>query len=260
MTDQILSRPGADIHYDIAGEGPLVVSLHGLSASRVGDTEMGLSTAALADRGRRVVRYDARGHGASTGRPQPADYRWSALADDLIALLDEVGDGTPVDATGASMGTGTLLHAVTAHPDRFRRLVLFIPPTAWESRAAQGAVYESGAQLVEKGGLDAWNDLVATMTPPPVIAERGVTILPKVSAELFSSVLRGAAMTDLPDREAIAGIRQPTLILAWVGDPVHPVATAEQLAELIPGSRLEIAEHAADADRWLDLAAEHLAG
>ena len=39
------------------------------------------------------------------------------------------------------MGVGTLLHAVTRQPERFRRLAPVIPPTAWAARAAQAGDY-----------------------------------------------------------------------------------------------------------------------
>ena len=45
---------------------------------------------------RRVVRYDARGHGSSGGRERPEDYQWDNLSGDLLALLDQVGATEPV--------------------------------------------------------------------------------------------------------------------------------------------------------------------
>ena len=45
-------------------------------------------------------------------------------------------------------------------------------------------------------------------------------------------------------------IRKPTLILAWDGDPGHPVATAERLHELIPGSALHVARTPEELRTW----------
>lgn len=67
------------------------------------------------------LHYTVRGSGGSTGRQVPEDYRWDALADDLLALLDEVAPTELVDGIGASMGTATLLHAAANAPHRCRR-------------------------------------------------------------------------------------------------------------------------------------------
>jgi 3-oxoadipate enol-lactonase len=55
---------------------------------------------ALPDAGFRTVSYDARGHGASTGSPEPDTYRWDALAEDLLALIDHFSPHEPVRAIG----------------------------------------------------------------------------------------------------------------------------------------------------------------
>lgn len=259
MTDELLSRPHAEIAYDSAGDGPLVVQLHGLSSSREGDAALGVGFGLLAERGRRLVRYDARGHGRSTGRPEPDDYRWTELADDLLALIDHLSPDAPVDAIGESMGTATVLWAAVRRPERFRRLVLRIPPTAWETRAAQGGMYRQMADFIEANGIEAVAAAVAGAPVPPVIAERGVTMMPRFVPELAPSVLRGAAVSDLPDRDAIATLRLPVLLLPWAGDPTHPVSTSEQLQELIPGSELVLAEHGVDVDAWPERVAAFLA-
>jgi len=260
MSDLRQPVPGADLAYDATGRGPVAVQLHGLSSSREADVALGLDLRLLAERGHRLVRYDARGHGSSTGQPDPASYRWPDLADDLIGLLDGIGATDPVDAIGASMGTATIIHAAVRHPERFRRLVLFIPPTAWETRAAQGDLYRQGADLIEAHGMDAFADMMAAAPLPPLLAERGTQPLPpQLVPELAPSVFRGAAATDLPDPDAIATLRMPTLLLPWAGDPGHPVSTAERLHALIRGSLLEPAVRGADVDAWPDRVAAFLA-
>ncbi|GAA2754345.1 alpha/beta fold hydrolase [Amnibacterium kyonggiense] len=244
MTDGTLQLDGAHLSWSVLeGDRPTVVQLHGLSSSRASE-----ATAAFFDwspvsaAGRRLVRYDARGHGRSTGRAVPDDYAWPALAEDLFALLDEVAPGEAVDAIGVSMGAGTLLHAVTQRPERFRRLVLVIPPTAWATRAAQGDAYRQMAALVEAQGYDALVRATAAFPPLPLLEEGGWTVAPPPDLDpaILPAVFEGAAATDLPATEAIAAIRQPVLLKPWVGDPGHPVSTSERLHELLPESTLEV--------------------
>jgi pimeloyl-ACP methyl ester carboxylesterase len=174
VTDQTLTRPGATLAYEVDGAGPVVVQAHGLTAGRDADLAI-LDVRGLASRGHRLVRYDAAGHGASAGSDDHERYRWPVLADDLLALIDAVGADGPVDAVGVSMGTGTILTAAVRHPERFRRLVLALPPTAWDTRPAQAAVYRQMADLIDEKGWDALTEWM-TSSPiplPPVLAERG---------------------------------------------------------------------------------------
>jgi pimeloyl-ACP methyl ester carboxylesterase len=244
MTDGTLERPGATLSYEVHdGARPTAVQLHGLSSSRATEAAAGFfDWSPVSDAGRRLIRYDARGHGRSTGRPDPADYAWSFLADDLFALLDELAPGEAVDAIGVSMGVGTLLHAVTKQPERFRRLVLVIPPTAWATRAAQGDGYRQMADLAEQQGFDAIVRAMSAFGTLPLLEEGGWTEAPPpdLAPELLPAVFRGAAATDFPSEEAVATVRQPVLLRPWAGDPGHPVSTSERLQELLPDSTLEV--------------------
>ncbi len=257
MSDRILTRPGAQVAYSVEGSGPIVVTAHGLSVSRAAALAAGQSFAGLSERGHTVVAYDARGHGQSTGRLIANDYTWSNLAGDMLALIDEVSPDAPVDAVGASMGCATILYAVVAAPERFRRLVLVIPPTAWETRATIASGYELQAKLIEDKGLDAFLDLVADYENPPAIPA-DLVMRPDVAEELLPTVFRGAALSDFPSADDIAGIRQPVLILAWAGDPGHPVSTSEELVALLPQAELHIAQSPADVAQWVELAGPFL--
>lgn len=249
---------GTRIAYDDEGSGPLVVRLHGLTGSRAGDDATGAFDAgSLVQAGHRVVRYDARGHGRSSGEKDENDYAWPNLARDLLAFLDVLGVDGPVSGVGSSMGTATLLHAMVLAPDRFDRLVLACPPTAWASRVPQAGVYRAGALFVERNGKDAFVRGMRAQPRPPVLADRPVGPV-DIDEALLPSVLRGAAATDLPAPEQIAGIRVPTLVLAWDGDPGHPVTTADRLHDLIPGSALHVARTPAELATWTERTVEFL--
>lgn len=228
--------------------GHPVVQLHGLTSSRAHDRLLNLDLGRGLS-GTRLLRYDARSHGLSTGRTHPADYRWQSLADDLLKLLDQWFPGERVHGVGPSMGTGTLLHAAAREPDRFTGLTLMVPPTAWETRPAQAANYLAAAELIEAVGVEAFLATNSGTAPPP--ATMGVPkTVPDVADALLPSVLRGAALSDLPPREAMARIQVPTSILAWVDDPGHPLSTAESLAALLPNATLSVARTPADVATW----------
>ncbi|MFF3753135.1 alpha/beta fold hydrolase [Streptomyces sp. NPDC002018] len=240
---------GAEIAFTARGRGDVVLHAHGLTSSRAADTARDLVDYAPAAAGHRLISYDARGHGRSTGAPRPEDYRWDALAQDMLALADHFSPDRPVGVIGASMGTATALHAAVRAPHRFSRLVLTTPPTAWEARAAQAGQYRYMADLAARDatGLMA---LIRDSPAPAALAGTRYSAEPDVSAALLPHVLAGAAASDLPAPEALAALRLPTLILAWDTDPVHPVETAERLKALIPASRLHVSTTPQDIAGW----------
>jgi pimeloyl-ACP methyl ester carboxylesterase len=240
-----------------------VLFAHGLGNDRWTLERTGLlDWSAIPAVGRRLVRFDARGHGNSTTGTNPLDpdqYTWPELARDLLELAGNLNGGTqapgPIDAIGASMGTGTLLHAAVQAPERFRRLVLAAAPTAWQTRAGQADMYEQTAALVEREGLRVFESMLAQRPLPPVFSH--LTRYPSglaVSDALMPSVLRGAARSDLPPLDALAKMAVPTLLLAWAGDPVHPVETAQQLAATLPSARLHVAHTPEELRRWGEIA------
>ncbi|NHN57160.1 alpha/beta hydrolase [Calidifontibacter sp. DB0510] len=249
--------PGARLDATIEGEGPAVIALHGLTSSRASDRAIGFDWTSALRATHRVVTYDARGHGRSTGRPEPDDWQWSALAGDLLAVADAVSPAEPVAAIGASMGCATILHAAVRAPQRFGRLVLVIPPTAWSTRAEQTAAYEQGARLLEQYGAERFRAMQPQEESPPALGDNGFPD-PDLDEQLWPSILRGAGRSDLPEPHALAGLPQPTLILAWVGDPGHPLSTAERLADLIPDAHLKLASDPDDLAAWPGLAADFL--
>ncbi len=241
--------PGAALDFELSDEGgEPVVQLHGLTSSRYRDRLLDLDLG-VGLSGTRLLRYDARGHGRSTGRAVPEDYRWEVLADDLLRILEEVFPGEAVHGVGPSMGCATLLHAITRAPQRFSALTLVVPPTAWETRVAKADDYRAAAELVEREGMAAFVEVGRTAPRPPATVEAPETV-PDVREELLPSLLRGAALSDLPAPEAVAAIRVPTTVLAWTEDPAHPLRTAERIAELVAGSELVVAATPAQAGEW----------
>jgi pimeloyl-ACP methyl ester carboxylesterase len=208
-----------------------------------------------------VVRYDARGHGRSAPDGDASAYGWDALAEDLLGVADACGLDRFV-AGGASMGAATTLHAAVGHPERISAMVLVIPPTAWESRPAQRDLYEGSAALVEDAGIDGLMAARAALPPPPIFAGHPelLGIPPDVPAHALPTVLRGAAATDLPPLEALAALDQPTLVLAWEGDPGHPVSTATALAGALVRAELVVAPTLAEVTHWPGLVAGFLKG
>ncbi len=250
---------GVDLDFDVSGtDGPAIVQLHGLTSSRQRDAVLRLDLARGLSGGR-VLRFDARGHGRSTGSADPDDYRWDRLAADLLDLLAHVFPGESVHGIGPSMGTGTLLHAAVADASRFAGLALAIPPTAWESRRDQASTYEQQAALVTSAGVDAFVASGRLAPRPPASADVPETV-PDVVESLLPTILRGAALADLPPPDNIGALTMPSLILAWTDDRSHPVSTADTLRELLVDSRRVLASTPAEVLLWPEAVRSFLEG
>lgn len=252
---------GAELAWERSGDGPDLIWGHGLSMNRASDDEM-----ALLDWGRlpvRVLRYDARGHGESESTADLEGYSWAELALDQVALADALGLDSFI-AAGASMGCGTALHVASVAPERVDRLVLVIPPTGWETRAAQADQWEQSAQIIETRGVETLIAARAQLDPPDpyvgdeVRRERQAAWTRSWDPSRLAHVMRGATRANLPERDAIAKIGAPTLILAWTGDPIHPVTTVDELSVLLPHAEVSIASTAAELATWTDRVAAFL--
>src|SRR5207248_7362747 len=88
------------------GDGPPIVLLHGLTATR---WYVVLGSKLLARHGFRLVSYDARGHGESSGAPSPEAYEYRDLVADLEAVLADRCDSDTVVLAGGSMGAHTAM-------------------------------------------------------------------------------------------------------------------------------------------------------
>ena len=246
---------GVEIHVDVRGDDAAprtFVWAHGLFGSVAGDDEGGLYP--WEPSGWRVVRYDARGHGRSAWTDDPASQTWDQLGLDMVEVALATGAERFV-AGGASMGCATTIHAALAAPERVDGLVLVIPPTAWETRDAQAGLYRAGSELLEQKGLDAYLDAVRRAPESPFSARE----MPEAKAlriermrhmDGLPTVLRASSQSNLPPMEVIASLAMPALVLAWEDDPVHPLDTAERLADALPEAELHVARTRAEVEAW----------
>lgn len=164
----------------------------------------------LADEGREVIGVDLLGHGSA---PKPTDPQ---AYDDLGArVVDAIGDG-PVDAIGFSLGAKTLLQVASAHPERFRRLV----------------VAGVGANLFRSGGHDAVVEAVRTGDDggnPGLRYFAGLADLPgNDRAALAACIANGGGGVTV---EQLAAVTCPTLVVLGDEDFTAP---ADQLVASLP--------------------------
>ncbi len=228
-----------------SGEGPAVLLLHGLSATR---RYVVMGSRTLERSGHRVIAYDARGHGRSGPAPGRA-YGYPRLAGDLGAVLDAAGVERAILA-GASMGAHTAVRFALEHPARVAALALITPAYQPDRPSSEQelARWDALADGLRDGGVEgfvraydldgvpeAWRATVET-----VLRQRlGAHQHPEAVADALEVVPRSRAFEDLGELAAIA---VPTVVVASrdEADPGHPLAVGERYAAAIPGARLVV--------------------
>jgi pimeloyl-ACP methyl ester carboxylesterase len=246
--------PGLAI--DDAGEGPPVVLLHGLTATK---RYVVMGSRALERAGHRVVAYDARGHGASEPAPAPAAYEYADLAADLLGVLDERGIERAVLA-GASMGAHTILRVALEAPERVAALCVITPAydPAEVGDPARLARWDALAEGLRTGGVDGFLEAYGDPDVPDQWRETVLRVVrqrlsqhdrPEAVADALQVVPRSRPFEDV---DALGAIDVPAVVVADrdEADPGHPLRVGEAYAQAIPGARLVVEEPGRSPIAW----------
>ena len=213
----------------------------------------------------KLVRYDARGHGNSDGSYDASDYRWDHLSTDMLSVAQSVSNSPQCYVLGgASMGCSTALQAALAQPDRVAGLILVLPPTAWRSRAKQVRKYRRQAWMSAALGATPYrilDFLPARREDEDAQRRLSATIARELTTAnplYVQAALQGAALSDLPSKHKLRQLDVPTIIFTWRGDKVHPVSTAEILADRLPDVRSLVVSDSDDVQGWTKQACQFL--
>ncbi|UNO42293.1 alpha/beta fold hydrolase [Streptomyces sp. MST-110588] len=229
-----------ELFYEMAGDGPAVVLLHGgMLDQRMWDEQF----AWLIRSGLRVVRYDHRGHGLSS--TVAGDY---ANHDDLRALLTYLGIRRAA-LVGLSHGARVALDTALAHPEYVSALALAAPGISGttftdpfilhhikEQVAAIGA--PDGAEQYVEHFLRMWVDGPhrPASAVDPALRER---IRASADANIVAHAggLGAGMPIEVGAADRLSEIRVPTLVLDGDLDSTDISANAHAIALAVPGAR-----------------------
>jgi pimeloyl-ACP methyl ester carboxylesterase len=256
VTEVEIERAGVRLAGDDSGAGAPVVLLHGLTATR---RYVVMGSRALERSEHRVIAYDARGHGHSSGALDPQAYGYGDLALDLQAVLDVSSVERAVIA-GASMGAHTALRLALEAPDRVAGLVVITP--AFDPGAkvdpARIAEWDALADGLRDGGVDGFVAAWERRTIPEEWRETVLKVIrqrlsqhehPEAVADALRAVPRSRAFEALAELGAIS---VPVAVVASADgpDPEHPQAIGEAYAAAIPGAQLVLDEPGKSPVAW----------
>lgn len=232
---------GIETNYVIEGEGPWLVMSHSLACN----LSMWDGQAKLLSGKFKVLRYDTRGHGASSAPPGP--YTLDTLADDAKALLDALGI-TRAHWVGLSMGGMIGETFALKYPGVFQSMVLADttsrrPPNAeqmWGERIK--LAQDKGMDALVEGTLGRW------FTEPYREAHKDV--MARIGADIRNTPVAGfvgccQAISTIDVLDRLKEIDCPALVIVGEHDHGTPPEMARQIQENLPGSKLVVIASAA---------------
>ncbi|MEU8656613.1 alpha/beta fold hydrolase [Actinoplanes philippinensis] len=236
-TEMVTLPSGVRVEQLTTGAGdPITVFAHGLAGDISGTRPLGSAVT-----GRRVF-FHFRGHGRTDVPPGP--WSFADLAADLRALADLSG---ATRAVGVSMGAAALCRLLAESPDRFERVVLYLPAPLDGARAAVSVQrLERLLASVESGEAAMIADAVEREMPPSVrntpagwsyLRQRVEQLQRDGLAPEIESVWSAPA---LAEETLLKEFRGRALVIGCLGDETHPASWAERIAGLLPEADLEV--------------------
>ncbi len=257
----ILNLPNVNLYYEMTGDGPPLLLIHGLgSSSRDWENQV----TPLADL-YQVITLDLRGHGRSS-KP-PGRYSIRMFAEDTAALIHAL-EVAPVHVVGISMG-GMVAFELAAHfPELLRSLMIVnsYPEMRVETFQEHLQIWRRYMFLELLGMRGTGLMLGKHLFPYPEQADLRELFVQRWAQNdkrAYRESLRAIVNWDVEDY--LSEIRCPVLVVASDQDYM-PLAEKKVYAAKIPNAKLvviEDARHAVTAERPVQFNAvlmEFLAG
>jgi pimeloyl-ACP methyl ester carboxylesterase len=249
---RFLELSDARIRFRCAGRGPVVVFVHGWAL----DLDMWEPQLAQLSDQLRVVAFDRRGFGSSTGTPSI-----ERDADDLRDLLDAIG-APPVAIVGMSQGARVAALCAVKFPVRVVALVLDGPPhesAAGEPVSAGDVPIARYRELVRRGEMDLvrqdWlrHPLMRLHTRD----ERPHALLREMVARYPGNDLRAKDARPAPLAQLVRTLDLPVLVLNGAEDHAARRAAGAALARSMRNARHAIVPSAGHLPNLDNPAAYH---
>jgi pimeloyl-ACP methyl ester carboxylesterase len=181
VTHRQIKTNGINMHIAEAGEGPLVLMLHGFP-------ELWYSwrhqLPALAEAGYHAVAPDVRGYGQSDAPREIEAYSMKEHVADAIGVLDALGADTAV-VIGHDWGAPMAWNSAVLHPERYRAVVGLSVPFLQRSPAPP-------TQLFKQAFQD--NFFYMLYFQEPGVAEKELEADPRTSLRTFLCAASGDAV------------------------------------------------------------------
>ncbi|MGH7710931.1 MAG: alpha/beta fold hydrolase [Gemmatimonadaceae bacterium] len=232
---RMLNVGDARIRFEATGQGQALVFIHGWAQSlAIWDDQVREFTPRY-----RVVRFDRRGFGESTGYADD-----SADPADVRALLDSLGIRS-AHVVGLSGGASAALNFAVAFPERASALVLYgLPPLRdYAAIPAFPRARDMFGELARQHGMDSVRR--ALSASPIVWVPPGREDLRAGMVSMIAAYSGRDLLDPRPESgrvpharwQQLAGLRVPTLIVNGDHDLAPLLAFADSLRRQVPNAR-----------------------
>ncbi|OCC25484.1 hypothetical protein MB02_02270 [Croceicoccus estronivorus] len=150
ITHQMIETNGIKLHVASMGEGLPVVFCHGFPGLWYSWRHQ---MAPVAEAGFRAIAVDQRGYGQSDRPVEPIEYDANKVMDDMLGLLDALGEEKAV-FVGHDFGAQQVCNLAVRHSDRVAGVVIMACPYDFDlaGRAGQGSAASAEDRGMEWGG------------------------------------------------------------------------------------------------------------
>jgi 3-oxoadipate enol-lactonase len=233
-----LQVPGARLRYRDEGSGRAIVLVHGWTLDLdVWEPQLPLAAEL------RVVRYDRRGFGLSSGDPSLAHD-----VSDLGTLLSVLGVVSPL-LVGMSQGARVVLEFAARHPSFVRGLVLDGAPPLMGGATDDDLALESLRRIAEHQGLEAFRRAwsMHPLTQLVTGEARMHTLLARILARYPGRDLlaNDTRQREAIDRKLLADVRVPVLVVNGARDTEPRRRAGALLRDALPSAEQVLIPNAA---------------
>jgi pimeloyl-ACP methyl ester carboxylesterase len=233
---EVVRANGLEIAYARAGEGPPLVLVHGAADDgRVWRPQLD----ALADEFT-VVAWDEPGAGRSSDLP--AEFGLADYAHCLAALIEALALG-PAHVAGLSWGGTVAQELYRHHPGRVATLILADTYAGWRGSLPEDELRArvAGVREVLAAPADEFAPALRGLFAGDPPAEF-VPLLEDIAADVRHESVRAqlSAMAEADQRDLLARIAVPTLLIWGERDARSPLTVAHQLEQAIPDTTLVV--------------------
>jgi (E)-2-((N-methylformamido)methylene)succinate hydrolase len=219
------------------GQGPPVVLFHGLGGDRL--LWNAVATALASEF--RVIVPDLRGHGA-TRSPPGAQFTLAEMAADVLHLLDEKAIPS-AHWVGLSGGAFLALRLTLDHPERTRSLTM-VNGASYLDAHSRSVVERWWSTSAEEGPEGLALRLLKDLYYPDWV-EAHIEVVDQMHDEVTkrdygAAVAWAKSLRGFDERNALATITKPTLIVQAMDDQVTDASHGRILRQSIPGSTIRI--------------------
>jgi 3-oxoadipate enol-lactonase len=234
--------PSPRIALSLAGQGPLVLFLHGIGGNRAHwDDQLAACAGEFT-----ACAWDARGYGDSDDYDGALNF--ADFSSDLLRVLDYLR-AERAHLVGLSMGGRIARDFCLRYPERVATLVLCNTTPGYDALTpaqVESFLHERAGPLLAgrepRDVAPARAERILGKSPSPQARERLIASLAALRKDSYLKTLRASVEQDRA--ASIEQIAAPTLVVTSDEDSVYPPDTAAAMAKRIAGARLVVIERA----------------